>query len=162
MIETTRPKRRRVESWILTVAVTAFLTMGVAGCSPSLGSVPCMPPEYEVNPSSAKPGEVVKVSAPDATCNPRYGRNAQVRIVFTDANGVEVLNTTAPMSDAGGFVFSAEVPLHTAMGMATVYAAPEGVDWCDDTGTNNRAGPGTAELEMASCAEPMKPLNITK
>ncbi|WP_257614067.1 hypothetical protein [Arthrobacter sp. 31Y] len=115
-----------------------------------------------MTPSSAKLGEAVTVSAPDATCNPRYGSNAQVRIIFTDATGVEVLNTTAPMSDKGGFTFTTEVPLQTAVGEAAVYAAPEGVDSCDDTGKNNRAGPGEAELEMASCAKPMKPLNITK
>jgi hypothetical protein len=162
MARAAHTKRRRVESWILAVLLAVFLAMSAAGCSPSLGSLPCMPPEYNVTPSSAKLGEVVTVSALDATCNPRYGGNAQVRIVFTDATGVEVLNTTAPMSDKGGFAFTTEVPLRAAVGEVAVYAAPEGVDWCDDTGKNNRAGPGEAELEMASCAKPMKPLNITK
>ncbi len=161
-MEPAHPKRRRTASWILAVVLAVFVTMGAVGCSPSLGSPPCMPPEYRVNPSSAKPGEAVTVSAPDATCNPRYGSNAQIRIVFTDAMGVEVLNTTAPMTDKGGFAFTTEVPTPTAAGEVAVYAAPEGVDWCDDTGTNNRAGSGEDELEMASCAKPMKPLTITK
>lgn len=52
---------------------------------------------------------------------------------------------------------NAQVP-----GVMAVKAEPYGVDWCDDTGTNNRANQGEAELERASCAEPMKPLTITR
>lgn len=105
---------------------------------------------------------MVTVSAPEAKCNPRYGPNAQVRVVLTDASGEDVLNTMAPMTDAGGFVVTIEVPLLAAPGVMAVKAEPYGVDWCDDTGTNNRANQGEAELERASCAEPTKPLTITR
>ncbi|MFJ6454917.1 hypothetical protein [Paenarthrobacter sp. NPDC091669] len=121
-----------------------------------------MPPDYQVTPSSAGPGDVVTVSAPEATCNPRYGANAQVRVVLTDASGEDVLNTTAPMSDAGGFTVMVDVPLRSSPGLMAVKAEPFGVDWCDDTGTNNRANQGEVELSRASCAEPSKPLTITK
>ncbi|MET4541192.1 hypothetical protein ABIE37_002987 [Arthrobacter bambusae] len=121
-----------------------------------------MPPDYQVSPSSAGPGDVVTVSAPEATCNPRYGANAQVRVVLTDASGEDVLSTTAPMSDAGGFTVMVDVPLRSAPGLMAVKAEPFGVDWCDDTGTNNRANQGGVELSRASCAEPSKPLTITK
>ncbi|MGF6832871.1 hypothetical protein QF015_001036 [Paenarthrobacter sp. TE4293] len=166
MAKRAQPTSRGVESWLPGpagfITLAAFLTMAAAGCSPSLGSLPCSPPEYHVDPSFAKRGDTVTVSAPEATCNPRYGPNAQVHIVFTDAAGADVLNTTAPMTDAGGFTFTAEVPVQTASGVMAVKAEPHGVDWCDDTGTNNRAHSSDGELERASCAEPMKPLTITK
>ncbi len=144
------------------LVLAVFLTMGTAGCSPSLGAPPCMPPEYQVKPSSARPGEAVTVSAPDAKCNPRYGMNAAVLIVVTDAAGAEVLNTKAPMSDTGAFAYTFDVPLQTASGPASVYAVPHGVDWCDDTGRNNRVGQGELQFERASCAIRAEPLNITK
>ena len=102
------------------------------------------------------------VSAPDTKCDPRYGDDARISIVFIDAAGVEVLNATGPMADAGGFTFTAEVPLNSAPGVMTVNAMPHGVDWCDDTGKNNRVGRGEPPLERASCVLPTKPLNISK
>ncbi|MFW0772731.1 hypothetical protein ACLRGI_06150 [Paenarthrobacter nitroguajacolicus] len=101
------------------------------------------------------------VAAPDATCDPRYGADARISIVFIDAAGVEVLNSTAPMADAGGFTFTVEVPLQSAPGAMAVNAMPYGVDWCDDTGRNNRVAQGELQLERASCVLPTKPLNIT-
>jgi hypothetical protein len=121
-----------------------------------------MPPPYAVNPSSARPGESVTISAPEAKCDPRYGSDAQVLIVITDAAGMEVLKATAPMTDTGAFSFTVDIPVQTAPGVLAVNASPDGVDWCDDTGRNNRVGLGAAELERASCAVRMEPLTIIK
>lgn len=101
------------------------------------------------------------VSAADASCDPRYGADARISIVFIDAAGVEVLKATAPMADAGGFTFTVDVPLQSAPGVMAVNAMPYDVDWCDDTGRNNRLGQGELPLERASCVLPTKPLNIT-
>lgn len=65
------------------------------------------------------------------------------------------------MADAGGFSAEVEVPLQSARGVMAVNAIPYGVDWCDDTGKNNRVGRGELPLERASCVLPTKPLNIT-
>lgn len=63
-------------------------------------------------------------------------------------------------SDGGGFSFAFTVPLSAAPGEAAVVAYPYNLDWCDDTGVNNRAGAGPRTLVLASCAEPMVPLVI--
>ena len=101
--------------------------------------------------------------APDADCNPRYGQNARIQVTMTDAAGVDVVTATAPMNDAGGFTYSFEVPAGTAAGESAITAMPFNIDWCDDTGRNNRAaGAGAANaLERVSCVIPQKPLTIT-
>jgi hypothetical protein len=105
----------------------------------------------------------VEVSAPDADCNPRYGADAQIEVIVTDASGAEVLHETAPMNDGGGFTYSFTVPSETASGEASVMAMPYNVDWCDDTGRNNSvAGAAGVGLERASCAIPLRPLLITR
>ncbi len=146
---------------VAAVTGAAFVTV-VGGCSsfPS-AEPPCFPPDYSVTPTDARPGEVVTVAAPGADCNPRYGQNAQIKVVITDVRGVEVLNASAPMTDAGAFTYSFRVPAQAAAGDAAVTAMPLNIDWCDDTGRNNRAH-GTAGLERASCAEPHKPITITR
>ncbi|MGM0929022.1 MAG: hypothetical protein ACQEXN_04850 [Actinomycetota bacterium] len=139
-----------------------------AGCGVISGIVapPCLPPEYSVSPAAASPGQTVAVSAPDAGCNPRYGSDAQIEVLVTDAAGAEVVRETGPMNDGGGFTYSFTVPSEIAAGEATVTAMPYNIDWCDDTGRNNRAS-GTAgeaglELERVSCAVPLRPLLITR
>jgi hypothetical protein len=121
-----------------------------------------MPPAFSVNPPSAKAGDKVTVQAPDADCDPRYGENALVRVTVTDAAGTKVINTTAPMNDAGGFTYSFDVPAHAAVGDAAVEATPYAIDWCDDTGRNNRAAGAAAALERASCAARIEPLSIAR
>lgn len=121
-----------------------------------------MPPGFSVAPSNAKAGAEVTVSAPAADCNPRYGQNALIQVIVTDADGVKVIDTTAPMTDAGAFTYTFNVPPQTAAGDAAVSATPFDIDWCDDTGTNNRADGAAATLERASCATPMKPLAIVR
>jgi hypothetical protein len=120
-----------------------------------------------VSPAEAMPGQAVTVSAPDADCDPRYGHDAQIEVIVTDASGAEVVRETAPMNDGGGFTYTFTVPSDTAAGEASVTALPYNVDWCDDTGRNNRVS-GTAgaaagvDLERASCALPLRPLLITR
>ncbi|MGX9898823.1 hypothetical protein ACW0JT_01210 [Arthrobacter sp. SA17] len=101
------------------------------------------------------------VTAADADCDPRYGENALIWVVVTDAVGTEIIDETADMNDAGGFTYSFKIPPHAAPGEGFVTATPYAVDWCDDTGRNNRAGGAVPALQLVSCATPMKPLTIT-
>jgi hypothetical protein len=119
-----------------------------------------MPPAFTVTPSQAEPGDRVTVSAPETTCDARYGRDAQVKVTVRDAAGAQVLDELAPMTDDGGFSFEFTVPLAAAPGQAAVVAYPYNLDWCDDTGVNNRAGAGPTTLITVSCVEPMVPLLI--
>jgi hypothetical protein len=140
----------------------------MAGCGviPGLAAPPCLPPEYSVSPAEASPGRAVTVSAPDAGCDPRYGSDAQIEVIVTDASGAEVVHETAPMNDGGGFTYTFTVPSKTAAGEASVTALPYNVDWCDDTGRNNRVsgalGAAGVELERVSCAMPLRHLLITR
>ena len=140
----------------------ATLLLAVSGCGGRdiFAPPPCMPPEYSVSPSAAKPGEKVTVSAPDTTCNARYGPAARVQVTVTDAAGVSVLEELAPMTDDGAFTFVFTVPQSAAAGEGGVSAVPYGVDWCDDTGVNNRAAPGGLSLDRVSCALPLVPLTV--
>lgn len=143
------------------LAVGVLMAASVSACSGGLPweAPPCMPPQYSVTPSSAKPGDSVTVSAPDATCDPRYGANAQVAVILTDSAGAVVLQELAPMNDAGGFRFEFEVPAASAAGAEVVTAVPHGLDWCDDTGRNNRVA-HNGDFETASCVLPMQTLTI--
>ncbi|MBM7781779.1 hypothetical protein [Arthrobacter tumbae] len=100
------------------------------------------------------------IEAPDSECDPRYGQNAKVQVTVTDAAGKRIIKTTAPMNDAGGFTYTFEVPAEATAGLAAVEAYPHKIDWCDDTGKNNRVSDGTAPLVRVSCAERIKPLKI--
>lgn len=154
----------RVNWWQVFFAVVfgAALIDTAGACSSYPGDEPpCFPPAYSVSPTSAKPGETVTVAAPAADCNPRYGANAQIQVIVTDAGGAEVINTTAPMTDAGEFTYIFTVPDEMEAGDALVTAMPHNIDWCDDTGRNNRAE-GTVNFERVSCAMPIKALTITR
>ncbi|WP_254785614.1 hypothetical protein [Arthrobacter sp. ok362] len=139
------------------------LVASMAGCSSTTGGEPpCFPPAYSLTPTEAKPGQSVTVAAPDADCNPRYGKNARIQVSVTDATGAEVVTTTSAMNDAGGFTYTFVVPARTAVGDAAVTAVPYNIDWCDDTGRNNRvAGARDVPFVQVSCAMPAKPLAIT-
>ncbi|SDK90659.1 hypothetical protein SAMN04487916_10447 [Arthrobacter sp. ov407] len=139
------------------------LAASISGCSSTTGGEPpCLPPAYSLTPTEAKPGLSVTVAAPDADCNPRYGKNARIQVSVTDATGVEVVNTTSAMNDAGGFTYTFVVPAGTAVGEAAVTAMPYNIDWCDDTGRNNRvARARDVPFVRVSCAVPVKPLTIT-
>lgn len=101
------------------------------------------------------------VAAPASDCNPRYGVNARIQVSVTDKSGTEVISATAPMTDAGEFTYTFTVPAEIAAGEATVTAMPHNIDWCDDTGRNNRAE-GAESFELASCATPVEALIITR
>lgn len=151
------------QPWRRAVAAAAgcvLLSCCLSACAGSWqGEPPCFPPSYEVSPRVAVPGDSVTVHAADADCNPRYGQNARIYVSVTDAAGQELLSTTSPMNDAGGFVFKFEVPPHAAPGDAAVEAYPFGVDWCDDTGTNNRVRRAEG-FSRVSCAARTMPLTI--
>ena len=104
----------------------------------------------------------MSVTAPDAGCDPRYGEDARIQVTMTDASGAKVLDATSPMNDAGGFAYSFNVPANSAPGAATVTAMPYNIDWCDDTGRNNRAdgSAGAGGLTRASCVQPVRILTI--
>lgn len=147
------------------IAVGGILLAGAAsGCASTSGNgePPCFPPSFLVKPAAAKAGERVTVTAPDADCNPRYGANARIQVTVNDSASVKVIDATAPMNDAGGFTYTFEVPSHSAVGDAAVTAVPYNIDWCDDTGKNNRAAGAVESLQRASCVMPMKPLTITR
>ncbi|MDR7159427.1 hypothetical protein [Arthrobacter sp. BE255] len=138
----------------------AAVALGLGGCRDVFAPPPCMPPAYTVTPSEVRPGAEVTVRAPDTTCGARYGRDAQVQVTVRDAARAVVLEALAPMTDDGGFTFVFTVPPATAPGEAAVMAYPYNLDWCDDTGVNNRAGAGDRTLVLVSCAERSVPLVV--
>jgi hypothetical protein len=104
---------------------------------------------------------MVAVHAEDARCNPRYGQDALIQVTVTDAAGLDVIRETAPMNDAGGFTFRFVLPQQTSSGEASVEAVPYDLDWCDDTGRNNRVAHPSG-MERASCAARTEPLTVTR
>ncbi|MGP9501534.1 hypothetical protein ACT3TS_04890 [Specibacter sp. AOP5-B1-6] len=61
---------------------------------------------------------------------------------------------------AGGFSAAVNVPAGAVAGEGMVSAYPYNLDWCDDTGRNNRVGADAADFERASCVLPTQPLRI--
>lgn len=74
----------------------------------------------------------------------RYGQNALVHITVSDAQGRKVIMTTAPMNDAGGFIYQFEVPPQAAPGEASVEATPTG-----STGVTTQAGTTASPIRRA-------------
>ena len=149
------------------MACGLLLAASFSACSAAPSQVPaetvipgCFPPDYTVTPGSARPGSAVVVAAPDAGCDPRYGPDARIAITVTDAEGKKILQQLGPMNDAGGFRFEFKVPKAAVPGLAVVTAVPHGVDWCDDTGRNNRVHHPTG-IQRSSCVIPAEPLGIT-
>ena len=70
------------------------------------------------------------------------------------------------MSDAGSFAYGLLIPEGTKPGDYGITAMPDGLDWCDDTGQNNRLDSaekgveGTAAVR-ASCGIPRVGFHIT-
>ncbi|MGC0239542.1 hypothetical protein [Arthrobacter sp. SD76] len=159
------PDRKSLRQSLLIALLGVSVVATAGACSRSMDGEPheppCFPPAYSVSPASAKPGDAVTVSAPGADCNPRYGSNAQIQVTVTDETDSKVIDTTAPMTDSGEFTYTFIVPAEIAVGEARVTAMPYNIDWCDDTGRNNRAA-GTLQFELASCAMPEEQLTITR
>jgi len=147
---------------VLVAAIGVFLAVAPSACRASWqDQPPCFPPDYAVSPSSAKPGDTVTVQAEDARCNPRYGQDALIQVTVTDAAGLNVIKETAPMNDAGGFTFRFVLPQQATSGEASVEAVPYDLDWCDDTGRNNRVAHPSG-MQRASCAARTEPLTVTR
>ena len=78
-----------------------------------------------------------------------------------DGSGDKVKELLAPMNDAGGFSVQVEIPASAVPGPGSVSAYPYNMDWCDDTGKNNRVGAvGAQDITLESCVMPSKPLQI--
>lgn len=134
-------------------AVVLACALGVlaTGCQPPFsGAPPCRPPAYVVDPASVEAGETITVSAPDATCDPRYGERAQIQVELLDDQNEVILTELAPMGDAGSFEHTLRIPAGTKPGSYGISATPHDIDWCDDTGRNNRVGePGAGQRGLA-------------
>jgi hypothetical protein len=147
---------------VLVAAIGVILVVAPSACRASgQDEPPCFPPDYAVSPPSAKPGDMVTVHAEDARCNPRYGQGALIQVTVTDAAGQHVIKETAPMNDAGGFTFRFALPQQASSGEASVEAVPYDLDWCDDTGRNNRVAHPSG-MQRASCAARTEPLTVTR
>lgn len=154
------PISRRFRTVSVTAAAVVVMA-ALAGCgSISRDEPPCLPPGFSASPASVRTGEQVTVSASDSECNPRYGQDASIKITVTDSAGNQVIDTTAPMNDAGGFTHTFNVPANTASGAGSISAYPHGIDWCDDTGRNNRAQNDARSFTRASCVMPQVSLTV--
>lgn len=157
----------RARVWSSTIAASTAL-LGLVGCAPFVqqGAPGCMPPKYGVDSASVKAGGTLTVSAQDATCDPRYGPDAQIELALMDSAGNVFYSVRGPMSDAGAFALKIKVPSSVMPGEYGISAMPYDIDWCDDTGKNNRVsnpgetGPGEL-IERASCAMPFLPVVVT-
>lgn len=155
--------------WLMVAAGVLLTGASVTGCSGPPGKAPmgsaCMPPPFSLSAVTAKPGDSLTAQAKDATCDPRYGDNAQIHIEVFDSSGTKILELQAPMNDAGAFSSELVIPETAVPGQAMVSAYPYNVDWCDDTGKNNRVGApessGELEVQRTSCVMPSQPLTIT-
>lgn len=151
----------RLARWAA-VAATVLAGAGLVSCSQIFESQPCMPPQFSLSQDTVSPGGSVTVSAEDASCDPRYGDNAQIQVEVVDGSGAKIVETLAPMNDAGGFSAAITLPAAAVPGLVTVTAYPYNLDWCDDTGKNNRVGRAAPSgIERASCVMPSEPLTIT-
>jgi hypothetical protein len=102
---------------LLSGAFGAGLVVTVAGyAAPVPTSVPCMPPAYTLDSPVSAPGGTLGISAPGATCNPGYGKDAVVRIELVENRQQDVLTELAPMSDAGAFTYDLRLPGGTKPG----------------------------------------------
>ncbi len=152
---------------LLLAAILAGLTTACGSPGAAPFGTGCMPPSFSLDAESARAGGPITVSAPDATCDPRYGGDAQIQVEVMDGSGSKVMETLAAMNDAGGFSLTVNLPETAVPGEGAVVAYPFGVDWCDDTGRNNRlstpAGVGTTAevgIQRVSCVMPTQPLLI--
>ena len=161
------PRNTALGSIAMLLLGSAML-LGTTACIPQyLGSQPCMPPEYAVGPSSLRAGAELKISAPDASCDPRYGERAQIQIELLNDRNEVLLTELVPMGDAGSFEYALRIPAGTKPGDYSISATPYGVDWCDDTGRNNRIeNPGFGQSGLAvirvACATPYKAFRVVK
>lgn len=149
----------------------AGMLLGVTACAggpggPS-GPPPCPPPAYSLSAESVTAGGTLRVSAPEATCNPSYGNNAQIEIQLVDSKHKVIETKLAPMTDTGSFNYQLTVPSTLRAGTYSISALPHDLDWCDDTGVNNRLKKSSIQnssvvVVRASCVTPFKDFKVTK
>lgn len=159
--------RHRVCALLMGSLVVGLVATGCGAFVGTRGDSGCMPPPFSLSTDTARPGEAITVSADDATCNPRYGDDARIQLEIMDASGSKVVDTTAPMNDAGGFSTVVVLPETAVPGQGSVSAYPYNLDWCDDTGKNNRVHGaarvghgGSSEILRVSCVMPTRPLTV--
>ncbi|GAB3537069.1 hypothetical protein GCM10027403_20010 [Arthrobacter tecti] len=140
--------------------VVLLAASGCASVDPNFAP-PCLPPPFSLSSSTVQAGEDVTVRASDADCNPRYGAAAQVEVQLIKLRNDVVASGTGPMGDSGAFEYTLTVPDDAPLGEYVVVAMPYRVDWCDDTGRNNRVS-GSAALERVACVRPEAPLTVTE
>lgn len=153
----------RVHLGLGAAVVAALLCSAACGNGPGgfLRQPACLPPPYVVAPDQIRAGGTVGIDADEADCDPRYGGAAQVEVFVTTIDGGRILRELAPMTDAGGFSTEVVVPPGTPPGEYLVSAYPYGIDWCDDTGVNNRLSRGAGDgLVRVSCAAAGLPLVV--
>lgn len=165
-------------TWPAVLLVLLLTITTGTGCAGTAETAPsssgCMPPPFSLSTDNVKAGGSLTVTASDTDCEPRYGDNAQIQLEIVDGSGAKILDVRAPMNDAGGFSTDVIVPESAVPGQGTVSAYPFNLDWCDDTGRNNRlntpAGTGRkdlplelpSEIQLASCAMRALPLTIER
>lgn len=89
-----------------------------------------------------------------------------MRIDLVNGHQDVLLSELAPMSGAGAFTHTVEIPASLKPGTYGISAAPDGVDWCDDTGRNNRVeNSGFKDTGLlvvrAACAVPRVEFRVT-
>ena len=129
-------------------------------------SDPCMPPGYMLGSLVVAPGRDIA----------RFGSGSHVQSApwrgskSTDRSGRRpqevLLSELAPMSDEGSFSHVLDIPATLKPGSYGSSAAPDSVDWCDDTGHNNRVeNPGFRDSGLsavrAACATPHVAVRVT-
>lgn len=149
----------------------AGILFGVTACvggpgGPS-GPPPCPPPAYTLGSDSVAQGGTLRVSAPEATCNPSYGDKAQIEIQLLDSQHKVLETQLAPMRDTGSFDYQLALPSTLRAGTYSISAFPHDLDWCDDTGVNNRLKNSSSQnsgvvIVRASCVIPIKEFTVTR
>ncbi|NJC24261.1 hypothetical protein BJ994_003337 [Arthrobacter pigmenti] len=142
-------------------AVVFLAASGCASVDPNFAPS-CLPPPFSLSSSTVQAGEEVTVRASDADCDPRYGAGAQIEVHLINPGHDVVASGIGPMGDAGAFEHVLTVPLDVTPGKYVIAAMPYRLDWCDDTGRNNRVPLEGAALERASCVRPEEPLTVTE
>lgn len=161
--------RKRQALGIGTVVLGLCLSLGACdnGTLGVSNSPPCNPPAYSLSAESVTAGGTLRISAPEATCNPSYGNNAQIEIQLVDSKHKVIETKLAPMTDTGSFNYQLTVPSTLRAGTYSISALPHDLDWCDDTGVNNRLKNSNIQnsgvvIVRASCITPFKEFKVIK
>lgn len=147
------------------VLILSVSTLVSSGCGIKVSTPQCRPPAFTVTPNTVKPGDTVKVQADDATCDPKYGQNAQVQVWFVDASDIPREPQLGPMNSRGGFELDLKIPLTAIPGQANVSALPYNFDCGDGESSDGEGGKSQnlgGAVASASCGSILVPLTIAK